>query len=82
MAHFDNNLLLSECPWGFRKSCSATSLLLIIADSMRRTVSDKYIWALLSLDLSKALDRVSRVHFIYTLVRDFGFSKSLAVKCS
>lgn len=76
LSYVEERRLLHDCQSGFRCNRSTTSLLIGLTDNIRLVLSRKGFCVLLSLDLSKAFDRVSHSLLISKLFKFYGFSRS------
>lgn len=75
IVYLDANSLIHSSQSGFRRGYSTTALLLGLTDSIRKYLdSDKNV-VLLSMDLSKAFDRVVHFRLVQKLLHQFEFSR-------
>lgn len=75
MLYLDSNNLINSYQCGFRKNCNTSSLLLGLTDTIRNSLNIGCISVLVSLDLSKAFDRVSPYALVVKLCDYFAFSR-------
>lgn len=73
-AHLEHISFFSDSQYGFRCGRNTTSLLLGLTDSIRRSVSSGHVNVLLSIDLSKAFDKVDHSILVSKLYRNLGLS--------
>lgn len=72
--HLEENSLIHSSQSGFRCGYSTTSLLIGLTDSLRKLLDSGKNVVLLSIDLSKAFDRVIHSKLTEKLFTQFGFS--------
>lgn len=72
--YLDRESLIHPSQSGFRRGYSTTSLLVALTDSIRRLLDVRKNVVLLSVDFSKAFDRVLHSRLIFKLFNSFGFS--------
>lgn len=76
LSHCDSFSLLHPHQYAFRKNHNTTSLLLSLTDSIRQRLDIRENCTLISLDLTKAFDRINHTVLIKKLHDKFKFSKS------
>lgn len=76
MQHVNRFSLIKDCQYAYRSGHNTTSLLLGLTDTVRKCLNDSKLCFLLSLDLSKAFDRVDHLRLLEKLRDKFKFSKT------
>lgn len=71
----DQESLIHSSQSGFRKGYNTTSLLLSMTDSIRQFLDSRKNVVLLSIDFSKAFDRVVHSKLLFKLSHEFNFSR-------
>lgn len=72
----NDNSLLNHSQYGFRSGHSTSSLLVGLTDTIRTNLSSGNFCILLSLDLTKAFDKVSHNLLLKKLIEFYSFSRS------
>lgn len=72
----DDQNLLSNCQYGFRRGLSTTTHLLLLTDSIRQIVESDDSGVLVALDIFKDFDRIDYGMLINKLKMLFKFSSS------
>lgn len=76
LSYCDRFSLFHTNQYAFRKNHSTTSLLLSLTDDIRKDLDNRSDCVMVSLDLTKAFDRINHVILIRKLKDRFNFSKS------
>lgn len=74
--HIEQHDLLNDRQTGFRRGCGVSSALLGITESIREFIDRGECCVIVSLDLSKAFDRLNHIGMIRKLNRNFSFSNT------
>lgn len=74
MVHISDNLLFSNSQYGFRRGRNTTALLLGITDTIRQSITNNRFNILLSIDLTKAFDKVDHGILLKKLSDNLGLS--------
>ena len=76
LAHCESHSLIHPSQFAFRRNHNTSSLLIALTDMIRIKLDNHQNCTMVSLDLTKAFDRVDHILLVKKLIQNFNFSKS------